>query len=218
MIAVSGSIDLESYSTEVASSPSTELPRAATRERIVTAAAELFRRNGYAGTGIKAILTASAAPYGSLYHYFPDGKQQLGVTVIESGGEVFRQLVEAIYDEHDDVVAATRAFFTGAADVLESTEFADACPIATIAGEIASTSEAMRDAAQQAFASWIDELSARLVDAGLEHAAAQALGVEAFCLIEGAFLLARTSRDAEPVRVAGRRAAASIEAALAGRR
>ena len=50
-----------------------------TRERIVTASAELFRHRGYAGTGLKAILTASRAPYGSLYHFFPGGKEELGV-------------------------------------------------------------------------------------------------------------------------------------------
>ena len=37
-----------------------------TRDRILESSGELFRRQGYAGTGIKAILTASDAPYGSL--------------------------------------------------------------------------------------------------------------------------------------------------------
>ena len=62
---------------------------APTRQRLVTAAAELFRRRGYAATGIKAVLTAAEAPYGSLYHFFPGGKAELGRAVIEESGRVY---------------------------------------------------------------------------------------------------------------------------------
>ena len=186
-----------------------------TRDRIITAAAELFRQRGYAATGIKAVLEASHAPYGSLYHFFPGGKQQLGVTVIETGADVYLRLVQTMYDEHgEDVVAATRQVFEGAADLLESTGFADACPIATIAGEIASSDEPMRLASAKAFTSWIDELESRFQVTGLPPAASHSLAVELFCLIEGAFLLARTTRDATPVRLAGQRAVAALESSL----
>jgi TetR/AcrR family transcriptional regulator, lmrAB and yxaGH operons repressor len=186
-----------------------------TRDRIVTAAAELFRQRGYAATGIKAVLGASDAPYGSLYHFFPGGKQQLGVTVIETGADVYLQLVQTMYDEHgDDVLAATRQLFEVAADLLESTGFADACPIATIAGEIAGSDEPMRLASAKAFSLWINELDARFQVAGLSPDASHSLAVELFCLIEGAFLLARTTRDATPVRLAGQRAVASLESGL----
>ena len=67
----------------------------ATRTRLVESAAALFRRNGYAATGVKAVLADAAAPYGSLYHWFPGGKQQLGVAAIEYGGERYRQLIES---------------------------------------------------------------------------------------------------------------------------
>ena len=42
-----------------------------TRERIVTSSAELFRRQGYTGTGMKQIVAEARAPFGSLYHFFP---------------------------------------------------------------------------------------------------------------------------------------------------
>ena len=37
-----------------------------TRERILDASGELFRRQGYMGTGVKAILAEAGAPFGSL--------------------------------------------------------------------------------------------------------------------------------------------------------
>ena len=48
-----------------------------TRERILYATAELFRRQGYSGTGLKQVVGEAQAPFGSLYHHFPGGKQQL---------------------------------------------------------------------------------------------------------------------------------------------
>ncbi len=186
-----------------------------TRQRLVTAAAELFRRQGYAATGIKAILTAAGAPYGSMYHFFPGGKAELGRAVIEEGGLAYQALVAAFFHDDVDPVDATEQFFDGGADLLESTAFADACPIATIAGEIADTHESMRVVAAAAFDSWMSTLAAHLVGHGAEPERADAAAVELFCLVEGAFLLGRTTRSAEPVRVAGRRAVAIVTETMA---
>jgi AcrR family transcriptional regulator len=42
-----------------------------TRERIVGAGAELMRLQGCNATGIKRIVAAAQAPFGSIYHHFP---------------------------------------------------------------------------------------------------------------------------------------------------
>ena len=188
--------------------------RPGTRERLLEAAAELFGRHGYAATGVKAVLAAADAPYGSLYHFFPGGKQQLGVAVVERGGDLYRQLVEALYPPGADVVAATEAAFEDAARLLEETDFADACPIATIALEVASSDEPMREAAAAGFTSWLDVLEQRFTEAGMTAARAADVAVELFCLLEGAFLLVRTTRSAGPLRTVGRAAAASVAAGL----
>jgi TetR/AcrR family transcriptional regulator, lmrAB and yxaGH operons repressor len=190
-------------------------PSVPTRQRLVTAAGELFRRQGYAATGIKAILTAAGAPYGSLYHFFPGGKAELGRATIEEGGRAYLALVEAFFRDDVDPVTATEEFFAGGAELLESTAFADACPIASLAGEIADTHEPLRQAAAAAFESWMAALAGHLVVHGVDPVVADAVAVELFCIVEGAFLLARTTRSAEPVRVAGRRAAAIVSEAMA---
>ena len=186
-----------------------------TRRRLVTSAAELFRRKGFAATGIKAILTASGAPYGSLYHFFPGGKVELGCAVIDEGRVAYGALVGAYFRDGVEPITATRQFFDGAAELLESTGFADACPIATIAGEIADTHEPMRVAAAEAFGAWISIVAAHLVEHGAERDDADAAAVELFCLLEGAFLLGRTTRTTEPVRTAARRATAIVTEAMA---
>ncbi len=114
---------------------------------------DLFGRQGYSGTGLKAILAASEAPYGSLYHFFPGGKEELGVAALQASGQIYLRMVEAIFADGIDVVTATATFFEGAAAVVELSGFADACPIATVALEVASVSEALREAAAEAFES-----------------------------------------------------------------
>ena len=195
-----------------------DVERPGTRDRLMEAAGALFGRYGYAATGVKAVLAAADAPYGSLYHFFPGGKQELGVAVVERGADLYRELVEALYPPGADVVAATAAAFADAAVLLEETDFADACPIATIALEVASSDEPMRQAAAAGFASWLAVLEERFTAAGMTPERAADAAVELFCLLEGAFLLVRTSRSAEPLRTVGRAATARVAEALAASR
>ena len=56
------------------------------RAALVDTAALLFRRQGYAATGVNQILETADVKAGSLYHHFPDGKQQLAAAVVDSVG------------------------------------------------------------------------------------------------------------------------------------
>src|SRR5436305_10439663 len=116
-----------------------------TKERIIETSAELFRRQGYAGTGVKQIVTAAKAPFGSLYHFFPGGKEELGAAAVRVSGALYEQLIPAVFDPAPDAVSGVRAFFAGAAAHLVETDFEDACPIATVALEVSSASEVMRE-------------------------------------------------------------------------
>ena len=185
-----------------------------TRERVLVAAAELLRRQGYAGTGLKQISIASRTPFGSLYHHFPGGKEQLGVEVLRTGGAFFLALYDAIAAEAPDLATAVERFFAGAAATLEATAYADACPIATVAGEVASTHDALRTAADQAFVSWLDALARDARSAGIGPDAAASLATQVLALLEGAFLLSRTRRSTQPMRDCSAAAVALVEAAV----
>ena len=185
-----------------------------TRERIVQTSAELFRRQGYEATGVKQIVTAAQAPFGSLYHFFPGGKEQLGAEAIRVSGAIYAQLVPAVFDPAPDVVTATRDFFAGAAAHLNETDYADACPIATVALEVSSTSEPMRQACAEVFESWFASGSQRFIAAGIEPARARELAIAMVAALEGAFVLARALRDTEPLRVAAELTAGAVQRAL----
>jgi len=185
-----------------------------TRERIIERSAELFRLQGYSATGVKQIVTAAKAPFGSVYHFFPGGKEELGAEAIRVSGAFYLQLIPAVLDPAPDIVTGVRDFFNGAAQHLAETDYVDACPIATIALEVSSTSETMRIACAEAFESWIVAGTKRFVRAGIETDRARELAIEMFLALEGAFVLARAQRTTEPLRIAGELAAARVQEAL----
>jgi AcrR family transcriptional regulator len=187
---------------------------AGTKDRIIDSSAELFRRQGYAGTGIKQILAAANAPFGSLYHFFPGGKQQLGAETIRSSGQLYGQLFATIAMQAPDVPGAVGAFFSGAAETLVETDYADACPIATVALEVSSTNEQLRGACAEVFDSWIAGATQYFAAAGISAAAARELAISMLCLLEGAFVFARAMRSTEPLLVAGASAVAAVTSAL----
>jgi hypothetical protein len=104
--------------------------------------------------------------------------------------------------------------FDGAAAVLEGTGYEDACPIATVALEVASTNEALRVATADVFDAWIDAATTRLTAAGIGAAAARELAFATVGGLEGAFVLARATRSTEPLRAAGAVAADAVARAL----
>lgn len=188
----------------------------ATKDRILETTAELFRRYGYTGTGLKQIVREAGAPFGSLYHFFPGGKAELGVEVIRRSGRLYLELFEAIADQASDIETGVGDFFAGAAEVLRQTDFADACPIATVALEVASVNEPLREATAEAFDSWIDAGATRFAAAGIAHGEARTLALTTIGGLEGAFVLGRALRSTEPVEAAGAAATAAIRSALSG--
>jgi AcrR family transcriptional regulator len=174
-----------------------------------------MRLQGYNATGIKQIVTAAQAPFGSIYHHFPGGKEQIGAEAIRVSGKLYEALIPAIFDPAPDLPAAVRMFFAGAGAHLEETGYEDACPIATVALEVSSTSEPMRLACADVFESWVTAALPRFTAAPLPEATARELVIAMICALEGAFVLARAARSTEPMRVAGEMTAQTVERALA---
>jgi AcrR family transcriptional regulator len=185
-----------------------------TRERIIETSAELFRRQGYTATGVKQIVTAARAPFGSIYHHFPGGKEQLGAAAIRRSGALYELLIPAVFDPAPDLPAAVRAFFAGAAEHLRETDYEDACPIATVALEVSSSSETMREACADVFESWIAAGVDRFTEAGLDAEMSRQLVIGMISALEGAFVLARASRSTEALHVAGELVARTVQDAL----
>ncbi len=95
------------------------------------------------------------------------------------------------------------------------TDYADACPIATVALEVSSSSEPMRQACAEVFAGWIASASGAPGRSGDRRGRARELAIAMLSGLEGAFVLSRALRSTEPVLSAGDAAAATVRAELA---
>ena len=175
-----------------------------TRDRILFATAELFRRQGYAGTGLKAVVAEAEAPFGSLYHHFPGGtSSSWRARSSAPAGRSSRRSSSRSTTSKRPPRSPSAPCFAGAAETLEATDYVDACPIATVALEVASTDELLRQATAEVFTSWTEALTERL-DGDRDRALA------IICALEGAFVLSRALRSTEPMYAAGRLAVAGL--------
>ncbi|POM24262.1 putative HTH-type transcriptional regulator YxaF [Actinomadura rubteroloni] len=175
-----------------------------TRERIARAAGTLFRRQGYSATGLQQIAAESRTRIGSIYHFFP-GKDALAEDVVRTGGAAYGAMVLALLENGpDDPVEALGAAFAQAADDLAASDYADACPIATIALEVASTNDPLRRATADVFTAWLDALASWCRRIVTDPDAAHDLATAILTSLEGAFILSRALRDPAPLLAAGR--------------
>jgi AcrR family transcriptional regulator len=185
-----------------------------TKERILDSSGELFRRQGYVGTGVKQIVEEAGAPFGSLYHFFPGGKEELGAETIRRSGALYGLLLGEFVGPDVELVRGVGDFFAGAAETLVETDYADACPIATVALEVSSSNEELRTACADVFIAWIDGGVERFAAEGIPRKKARELAIQMLAALEGAFVLSRALRSTEPVERAGAAAAAAVQAAI----
>jgi TetR/AcrR family transcriptional repressor of lmrAB and yxaGH operons len=169
------------------------------RGAIVRAAATLFRRNGYAATGINEIVEVSGAPKGSLYHYFPGGKDQIAEAAVRFAGAGVVATLEKLAQEHQTAASMIRGYCRLLAGWMAKSGFRDGCPIATTLLESAPQSAGVATAGREAFAGWCAVIARALVRDGFGNSEARRLSMLAVCSIEGALILARVEASAQPI-------------------
>jgi TetR/AcrR family transcriptional repressor of lmrAB and yxaGH operons len=108
---------------------------------MVTAAARLFRAQGYPATGWRQVVTESAAPWGSQAHHFPGGKEQLGVEALSWAATGFERAIRTVFAGVHPADAVHRWVHTAAAE-LAASNWRDGCPVATVTLETAHSSGA----------------------------------------------------------------------------
>jgi len=183
------------------------------RDDILNAAALLFRRQGYANTGVNEILEMAQAPKGSLYHYFPDGKEEIGVAAMKRvGAAVTAEIVEAT----SRAKAPEKAVMTvarGFAKWLEDTNFQQGCGIATTLLESGHSDDALRCAGGAALRDWRDALEDCFLRFEIPAARAPRLAAMVIATIEGGLMMARGENSTAPLMDAAEEAAEAVRLA-----
>ena len=79
------------------------------RAELLPLLAEVFRAHGYEGATLSLIGEATGLGKGSLYHFFPGGKQQMATEVLaEIDGWFEANIFAALRSSRDPARAATR--------------------------------------------------------------------------------------------------------------
>ena len=169
------------------------------KEAIVVAAVRLFRKHGYASTGLLEILKESEAPRGSLYHHFPGGKAAIGVAAIQAAGKTVLATLQKLAAETNNPAELVARYFSMVAGWMEESSFHDGSPFTTIVLETVPQNVQLRQAADAVIKSWAEVLSSELLAAGVSGQKAIRLGYFTFGALEGALIHSRVKMDKAPI-------------------
>jgi TetR/AcrR family transcriptional repressor of lmrAB and yxaGH operons len=171
------------------------------REQILQTTASLLERQGYHGTGLNEIVKQSGAPKGSLYYYFPEGKDQITAEAVLQSGQVVSERIRAGLKGSSDASKAIHDFIIMVAENVERSGFAAGGPLTAVAMETATQSERINRACREAYGMLQAAFTEKLLESGYPNPRAEELGTFITAAIEGGIILSRTSHTADPLRL-----------------
>jgi TetR/AcrR family transcriptional repressor of lmrAB and yxaGH operons len=178
------------------------------RDSLLAIVAEVFREHGYEGASLSLIGAATGLGKGSLYHFFPGGKEEMAASVIAHidgwfEANVFAPLRDAREPRAgiDHMLQATDHYFRSGHRVCLIGAFALDEGRDLFAKEIKSY-----------FSRWVAHLAEALKRIGHDQAQAAELAEETVAAIQGALTLARAFDDTAVFSRALQRARARLGA------
>lgn len=163
----------------------------AERQDVVPVLVEVFREHGYAAASLALIGKATGLGKGSLYHFFPNGKEDMAAAVLAHIDGWFETHVFAPLRDTEDPAAGIRAMLAETDAYFRSGR--RACLVGIFA--LGDARDRFAEAIRSYFRRWEDGLRDALVRAGHEPAEAAALAEDAVAAIQGALVLARAHDD-----------------------
>lgn len=167
------------------------------RPRMIDAAVRLLATRGYQATSFSEVLALSGAPRGSIYHHFPDGKDQLIAAALTQQGNRVTTL------EHTSVDATPVEVVDNFAKdwrmLLVAGDFAIGCALLGIA--TSAGAGALSEQAGTTFGRWIESIAELFRFAGVPLLAAQGFATVMLSSIEGAVAISRAQHSIEPFDV-----------------
>lgn len=171
------------------------------RLNILETASKLFQVQGYHATGLNQIIKESGSPKGSIYHHFPEGKEQIALEAVEYTGKIVQEQLKKSLTASADPLVALQSVVEHLIDHLGHPQDMEGVPIGLIALETCSMSEKLRNACSEAFTSWQRLFADKLFENGFKQDRARELGILLQCLMEGALTVSVTQNNSEPLRI-----------------
>jgi AcrR family transcriptional regulator len=157
----------------------------------IASLAEVFREHGYEGASLALIGKATGLGKGSLYHFFPNGKEEMVRAVLADIEQWFEDSVYSPLRDGDDANAAIATMLDEAATYFKSGR--RVCLVGALA--VANTRDLFAQAIRGYFVAWVDALQQALVRQGRDTEQARLLSEDAVLAIQGAIVLSRALDD-----------------------
>lgn len=165
-----------------------------TRRRMVEGAARLLAQRGLQETSFSGVLELTGAPRGSIYHHFPDGKDQLVAEAVELAGAHAVALLSS--SPGTSLTDITAHFVNMWRQVLVRSQYTAGCSV--LAVTVATDSSDLLSHTANVFRTWRLRLTELLVSGGLEQLAASRFAALLIASTEGAVVLSRAEQTLEP--------------------
>ena len=167
------------------------------RASMVRSAASLIRSRGLSATSFSDVLADSGAPRGSIYHHFPQGKEQLA-------GDAIRWTSERVIGHQRACRATTaagvlRCFIDMWRQVVLASNGASGCVVAGTAIDTVAGERGLIDVVHATFGSWVALLTEQLEAVGVPTRRASRIAVATLAGMEGALILCRAEGNTGPL-------------------
>ena len=172
-----------------------------TREKLIEAAITLMRRSGLSGAGINEIVRESGAPKGSVYHFFPKGKQQIVEEGLEHYSARVVSFIDSILSSKRNPGEKVKALFNAFAERIELGEFRHSCPVGTVCLDLDVELEGLRFVVAASFDQYLKAIEAHFPFQ--ERRRTKSFAGLLLTAIEGAYIRGRAERSSKPFREAG---------------
>lgn len=173
------------------------------KDQIIETTCALLEAQGYHATGLNQIVKESGTPKGSLYYYFPEGKESIAEEAIRMATGILVQRIRENLGAVADPAEAVRAFTEGIAHHIEASGFQSGGPLTTIALETATSSTRLNEVCRAAYEEMRQAFAEKLLAAGFASEQAETLSITILAAMEGGILLSRTNHSGDPLRSVG---------------
>jgi len=167
------------------------------RASMVRSAASLIQRRGVTATSFSEVLADSGAPRGSIYHHFPQGKEQLAEDAIRWTSE--RVLAHQRACRATTASGVLSCFIDMWRQVVVASKGAAGCVVAGVAIDTVAEAPGLIDVVRATFRSWSALLTEQLMAVGVPARRASAIAVSTVASMEGALILCRAEGTSEPL-------------------
>jgi len=171
-------------------------PALASRDEIIDRLFNVFRDRGFDGASLADLSRATGLGKSSLYHYFPQGKEQMAEAVLGRAEALIDRAILGVAQGPEPLKLRLRKIVA----TLEQIYAGGRTPC--VLGQLATSGigTVARHSLRQSFEHWIDGIAKLAAEAGMPPARSRNFGEDWVARLQGALILQAATANTEPFK------------------